>query len=151
MRLFDIRYLVADAGYGKDRNSALLKAFPGRVWSCWYPVMEKTSKVFEPQWQDQEHKVTVDRTTSLKLAARSFREHEVVLCDLRRLEIWRTFLSHLTNLAASKEQDDETGEIIETIKPTGPDHLVHAYNYLWTAFTGKLLRPGGRTFIFFLG
>ncbi|MBI4278536.1 MAG: phage terminase large subunit family protein, partial [Armatimonadetes bacterium] len=144
MRTYDVRYLVADAGYGKDRNAALLQAFPGRVYSCFYPVLPETSKVFQPQWQDDQAKVTVDRTTSFKLLAKALRDRDLRFCDFRRTAIWLEVLAHLLSLVSHREDDDDRG-LVETIKHRGPDHLAHAFNYLWTAYA-KLARTEDRSF-----
>ena len=130
---FGAAIMVNDAGYGKDRNTMLLKRFPDRVFSCFYPNVEKGSKIFEPQWQDESHKVSLDRTTSIKLALGLFRMKQVVIAPEIDLMDLRTFTKHLTNLVSVKDYDEKTGVIEEWIASTGQDHFGHAWNYAATA------------------
>ncbi len=136
---FDCRVMVNDAGYGKDRNTLLLKKFPERVYSCFYPTTEKGSKIFEPQWQDESHKVSVDRTSSIKLALGLFRSKSIVIAPEVDLGELKTFVKHLTNLVSVKDYDEKTGEIEEWIASTGQDHFGHAFNYAAIAL-GKLAK-----------
>jgi len=131
--------MVNDAGYGKDRNTILLKLNPDRVYSCFYPTSEKGSKIFEPQWQDEQHKVSVDRTTSLKLSLGLFKAKQVIIAREVDLNELKTFCKHLTNLVSVKDYDEKTGEIEEWIASTGQDHYGHAWNYACTAL-GKLAK-----------
>lgn len=131
---FDVKVMVNDAGYGKDRNTMLLKKYPDRVFSCFYPNVEKGSKIFEPQWQDESHKVSVDRTTSIKLALGLFRvKDSVVIAPEVNLAELKTFVKHCTNLVAVRDFDEKTREIEEWIASTGQDHYGHAWNYAATA------------------
>jgi len=131
---FDVKVMVNDAGYGKDRNTMLLKKFPDRVFSCFYPNVEKGSKIFEPQWQDESHKVSLDRTTSIKLALGLFRvKDSVVIAPEVSLMELKTFVKHCTNLVAVRDFDEKTREIEEWIASTGQDHYGHAWNYAATA------------------
>jgi hypothetical protein len=146
MKRFNPEIMVNDAGYGKDRNTLLLKAFPDRVYSCFYPNSEKGSRIFEPQWQDEQHKVSIDRTTSLKLSLGTFKATQVQMCKEVSYEMdveLKTFVKHLTNLVSVKDFDDKTGEIDEFIANTGADHYGHAYNYAVTALSKISRLPKG--------
>lgn len=134
-RKYKIKIMVNDAGYGKDRNSILLKLFPEKVFSCFYPTSEKGSKIFEAQWQDEQHKVSIDRTTSIKLSLGMFKAKQVVIPREIDHELLRIFVNHLTNLVSVKDYDEKTGEIIEWIASTGQDHFGHAWNYACTAMS----------------
>lgn len=137
--------MVNDAGYGKDRNTLLLKAFPDRVYSCFYPNAEKGSRIFEPQWQDEQHKVSIDRTTSLKLSLGLFKATQVLICKevVAQEQELKTFIKHLTNLVSVKDFDEKTGEIEEWIANTGADHYGHALNYAVTALAKIAKLPKG--------
>lgn len=136
MRRFNIKVAVNDAGYGKDRNSILLKLFPEKVFSCFYPNSDKSSRIFEPQWQDESHKVSIDRTTSIKLSLGMFKggkSGQVVIAREVDKEDLRIFVNQLTNLVSVKDFDEKTGEIHEWIASTGQDHFGHAFTYACTA------------------
>lgn len=122
---------IADAGYGKDRNAYLMRRLSpngdeGKFWAQWYNSSVKHSKTFVPEWSDEGRaRVTVDRTLTLKNVCRAVRDREF---GLPRLDIPEVELltRHLQALAPFREIDDETGEIVETVKASGDDHLAHA-------------------------
>lgn len=117
--------IVADAGYGKDRNSYLLRKYPERLFACWYNPSEKGSRTFQPSWSDAFAKVLVDRTLTIKETCRAFKEKEI------GLPAWdngvKMLVKHFQNLAPMRVEEE--GEIYETIEKTGDDHLVHATGY----------------------
>lgn len=128
---FSPEITVADAGYGKDRNSLLFRNLcpngdEGRFWAQWYNSSVKHGKTFTPEWSDEQRaRVTVDRTLTLKNVCRAVREREFGLPDLELPEM-ELLKRHLKSLTPFKEIDDDTKEIVETIKSSGEDHLAHA-------------------------
>lgn len=118
--------ILADAGYGKDRNAYLLRKFgEGRFYSAWYNPAPKSSRTFVPQWSTPEMaRVLVDRTMTLKETCRAIKEKDI---GFPSYEIHEAMLlkQHFQNLSPVKEEDDD-GQIIETIDAKGDDHLVHA-------------------------
>jgi len=132
---YDADIAVCDAGYGKDRNSKLLKAFPEKIFSCFYPSTERGSKIFEPQWQDDQSKVNVDRTTSLKVGLGYFRQQEILVARNLDQKLFQQFVRHLTNLVLVKDIDEKDGTIEEWIANMGQDHFGHAYNYMVTGIS----------------
>jgi len=128
---FNPEITIADAGYGKDRNSYLLRNLcpngdEGRFWAQWYNSSVKHGKTFVPEWSDEGRaRVTVDRTLTLKNVCRAVREREFGLpaLDIPEVELLKR---HLKSLAPFKELDDDTKEIVETVKSSGDDHLAHA-------------------------
>lgn len=122
--------IIADAGYGKDRNAKLLKHFDPkgdleRFFACFYNPSTKASRTFQPQWGDA--RVLVDRTISLKMMCRAFKDRELgIAVGDTKTEILR---EHVKALAPLKDQDEDTKEIFETIESTGPDHFAHALCY----------------------
>jgi hypothetical protein len=135
------KIMVNDAGYGKDRNSRLLKMHEEKVFSCFYPNNEKGSKIFEAQWQDESHKVSVDRTASIKISLGMFKAKQVVIAPEVDLGLLKLFTKHLTNLVSVKDYDEKTGEISEWIASTGQDHFGHAWNYGCIALSKLVKMP----------
>lgn len=128
---------VYDAGYGKDRNWELAQTFPGRIYSCFYPNLSTAvTKQVDDQWSEAEGRVNVDRTMTLKIMTKMFRD------GLFRIPQWvasnplfETFIKHVTNLVLIRdiEEDEKTkkeviSERIGTLP--GGDHFGHALNYL---------------------
>lgn len=122
---FNPDVIVADAGYGKDRNAYLLRKYPGKLFACWYNPSERGSRTFVPSWQDAFSKVLVDRTMTVKNTCRVIKERELGLPRYDRA--MQLFQKHFSALAPMREEEE--GEIFETIQATGDDHLVHATGY----------------------
>jgi len=123
---------AADAGYGKDRNALMLRAYcpngdEGKFWVQWYDQNTKASKTFVPEWSDPTRaRVTCSRTIQLKNVCRVIKEREVGLPNLELPEV-EAFKRHTKSLVPFREIDDETKQVIETIKTSGEDHLAHAF------------------------
>jgi len=138
---FEPDIIVADAGYGKDRNAYLLRRFGAdKFYACNYNPSSKASRTFNPVWSETQNKVLVDRTMTLKGTCRTIKERELG-CPFpgsdKYVDLWR---KHFLALAPLRQEED--GEIYETIDATGPDHLAHctAYSLLGlekTASTGR--------------
>jgi len=140
MRQWDARRGVFDAGYGKDRNWELMQVFPGKVFSCFYPNLSTTStKQVDDQWNEDERKVSVDRTLDLKLMAKMFRDGVFVIpAWVAANPLFETFMKHLTNIVLIRdiEEDEKTKKekITERVGTLpGGDHFAHAMNYLTIA------------------
>jgi hypothetical protein len=123
---FDCDLIVADAGYGKDRNSYMRKRYIDKFYACSYNPSDQRSRTFKPVWSEKGARVLVDRTIALKDMCRAFKEHEIGLPDLDS-RIMQIFEKHLTALTVMKIEED--GEVFEVVENTGPDHLAHALAY----------------------
>lgn len=122
--------IIADAGYGKDRNAYLLRKYPNKLFSCYYNPSEKGSRTFIPSWSDAFSKVLVDRTMTLKNTCRIIKERELGLPRYdRAMQTWQKHFMHLAPL-----REEEDGEIFEVISSTGDDHLAHATGYALLGF-----------------
>jgi len=120
--------IIADDGYGKDRNAYLLRKFgEGRFFACRYNQAEKGGQTFTPGWQPARNQVLVDRTSFLKNLCRLIKDREYGFPNAEH-EIVQAILAHLKALAPMLEEDDD-GDIIEVIRATGDDHLAHALGY----------------------
>jgi phage terminase large subunit GpA len=123
---------AADAGYGKDRNALLLRELcpngdEGKFWVQQYDQNPKTSKTFVPEWSDPSRaRVTVSRLIQLKNACRVIKEREIGFPNLE-IPIVDALKRHLKSLVPFREIDDETKQVVETIKTSGEDHLAHAF------------------------
>lgn len=122
--------VVADAGYGKDRNAYLMRKMSpngeGRFYAQWYNPSQKQSRTFQPEWSDPSRgRVLVDRTMQIKNICRAIKEREFGIPNLG-MEKVQLMKRHFRALAPLKEIDEETKEMVETISKSGDDHLVHA-------------------------
>jgi hypothetical protein len=131
IRPFNPDIVVADAGYGKDRNSYLMRRLcpngnEGKFYAQWYNPSLKASRTFVPVWgEPASARVLVDRTLQLKNFCHTIKEREFGMPNLEIPEV-QLFIRHLKSLAPFREIDEETKELIETIKSSGDDHLAHA-------------------------
>ena len=141
---FGINIACCDAGYGKDRNAKLLKAFPDKIYSVFY--VEGKNKITQPEWDDKDCKVSVDRTNSLKLNLSSFK-NDIILPRGIEMILFTKFVKHLCNLAIVREMDDKTGEVTEFIASTGADHFAHACNYAILALSKVVKMPKSEFFM----
>lgn len=123
--------VIADAGYGKDRNAYLMRKLcptgnEGRFYAQWYNPSAKSSRTFQPEWSDPARgRVLVDRTMQLKNICHAIKEREFGLPSLA-LDKMQLLHKHFRALALLKEIDDETKEMVEEVSTSGDDHLVHA-------------------------
>jgi hypothetical protein len=122
---------IADAGYGKDRNSFLMRRLcpngdEGKFYAQWYNPAQRSSRTFVPEFSDPARaRVLVDRTLALKNICQAVKERDFGLPNLTIDEV-QLLVKHLKSLVPFKEQDEETKEVVETVKSTGDDHLAHA-------------------------
>lgn len=154
MRQWDVRRGVFDAGYGKDRNWELMQDFPSRVFSCFYPNLSTANnKNMNDQWNEDDSKVNVDRTVTLKIMAKKFRDGMVVIPQwVASGPHFETFIKHITNLVLVRDieadKDTKVDQITERVGTLpGGDHFGHAMNYLTIALR-KTMDSGKSDFFF---
>jgi hypothetical protein len=128
---FNPNYIVADMGYGRDRNMELLRRYPDRVYGCFYTSGTANDKSFLPVWSDTNFRVTVNRTAHLRNMLESTKMQKIIFPG--KEEDYQVMFKHILSLALihQEEEDPETRvvEIIEKIGKTGDDHYAHAYAY----------------------
>lgn len=139
-RQWDATRGVYDAGYGKDRNWELMQVFPSRIYSCFYPNLSTASnRQVNDQWNENDSKVSVDRTMTLKIMSKMFRDDQIVIPDwIANNPLFGTFVKHLTNLVLIRDIEEDEKTKKETITErigtlSGGDHFAHALNYLMIA------------------
>lgn len=140
---FSPSIIVADNGYGKDRNAYLRKVFDDKdqFWGCDYDSTPRKTKIlesarqgvkgkFNPQWGDWERSgmVSVHKTVEVKKTCQIIKGRElgVPTYDTHEMQVWR---KHFMNLVPMQIEDPETDELVEVIDRKGPDHLAQATNY----------------------
>jgi len=140
---FNPNYIVADLGYGRDRNDYLLKAFPDRLYSCSYTSGTAKDKIFQPVWNEQGHRVSVDRTMHLRNMLEDVKQRKIWFPG--NLEQYKTFFKHILNLALIHEEVEDPNsadlQIIEKIGKKGDDHYAHSFAYALLALH-KLMDTG---------
>lgn len=140
MRSWNVRRGVFDAGYGKDKNWELMNDFPKKVFGCFYPNLSTdATKNTDDVWSDNDNKVSVDRTMTLRIMCKMFQDGKFVIpAWVADNPLFETFIQHVTNLVliSDVETDEKTKkEVIKQRVGTlpGGDHFGHAMNYLTIA------------------
>jgi hypothetical protein len=125
---FEPDIIVADAGYGKDRNAFLLRRYgEGRFYACFYNPAPRESRTFRPVWGgDDAARVLVDRTLALKTTCRALKEREIGLPDYDEHPAG-LLKEHLKNLVPLVQEEE--GKMWEEIAARGDDHLAHSLAY----------------------
>ena len=138
--------IVADDGYGKDRNPFLYKAYPKKFWISRYnPQALRRQTSVETKWMEKDRRVIIDRTMALKQLC-----NEIKLLDIGfpadNTEDTMNMKRHLLALIPKVEEED--GKVWEVIVNSGrPDHLAHALLYARLG-QEKLLNTGSFDFRF---
>lgn len=122
---FDPDLIIADFGFGADRNSLLMQIFKGRVWACKYQTFKGGSQPIN-KWNESSRIVTVDKTLTVQRMLHSVKE--------RGIGFWRMdeqlalFTKHIKNVRIMDEEDDD-GNFYQLATRVGDDHLSSALNY----------------------
>ena len=127
LRAYQPNLIVADAGYGADRNTYGYTQFPGAWFSChWTTSKDATSRVrFIDQWSENSHEVTVDKTLAIQRILHTFKGRLIGLFP------WNEKLAilalHLKNTVILDEEDE--GLVYQRATRVGPDHYACACAY----------------------
>lgn len=127
LRAYQPNLIIADAGYGADRNTYGYTQFPNSFYACrWVTQKDATSRTkFMDQWTESSREVTVDKTLSIQRVLHSFKGRLIGLFP------WCEKLSmlalHLQNTVIMDEESE--GLIYQRATRTGADHFVCAIAY----------------------
>lgn len=127
LRTYQPNLVVADAGYGSDKNAYAYSQFPAVWHSCyWTTTKNATAKIkFLDDWNDTKHSVTVDKTIAVKRVLYSVKGHLIGMFPWN--EKLQMLTLHLKNTRIMQEESE--GLIYEVATRTGPDHTVSAFAY----------------------
>lgn len=118
--------IVADAGYGSDRNSYLYTRFPNALYSCtWGTEKVASSGSFIPTWNENSRKVHVDKTVQMQKMLHAIKNRQLHVFP------WGTkvglLCKHVMNTRIIDEESD--GQMYQIATRIGPDHLACALVY----------------------
>jgi len=128
--------VIADNGYGQDRNPRVAKAIDKLFFGCTYPAHRHNRKPVTiapkfgavPAPANMPHPVVeIDRTSSLKARMLAIKKAEYVIApfDVDTLD---ELDKHLRGVVISVDKNDK-GEMVEDAITTGDDHYLHTLNY----------------------
>lgn len=118
--------VVADHGYGQDRNPYMAQRLGARFWTCLYPG--GTRATMKPEWNPYRHEVFVGRTPALKNFFERLKTGFLHVAPLPE-EKMRVLIRHLTALVPWRETRSLDGEVFEELVRIRDDHLTHATLY----------------------
>lgn len=132
LRAYHPNIVVADAGYGSDRNTYGYTQFPDAWYSCyWNTAKSADSKVvFYDQYSEAARGIRVDKTVKTQRTLHDLKGHLIGMPpwddDIAEL----TF--HVQNTRIMDEEED--GQVYQRATRIGPDHYCCALTY---ALIGK--------------
>jgi len=121
---YDPDIIVADEGYGADRNSYLMQLFKGRAWACRYQTYKGKSKPMD-SWNETARLVTVDKTLKVQRMLHTIKARGIGFWKMD--EDMLLILKHLKNTRIMTVEEDDV--VYETATRIGEDHSVAALNY----------------------
>lgn len=127
LRAYQPNIIVADAGYGADRNSYGYTQFPASWYACHW-VTNKTAGArtrFMDQWNENAREVTVDKTLKVQRTLHAIKGHLIGLFQMNEKIAMLT--KHLKNTRIMDEEED--GLVYQRATRVGPDHTVSALTY----------------------
>ena len=127
LRPYTPNIIVADAGYGADRNTYGFTQFPTSWYSCyWTTSKDATSRTrFIDNWQEPSRQVNVDKTLSIQRVLHTFKGKLIGLPPWN--EKLSTLALHLKNTVIMDEESN--GLVYQKATRTGEDHYVCAIAY----------------------
>jgi hypothetical protein len=128
LKPFDPDVIVADNGFGADRNSYLIQQFPGRVFACDWDT-PKSSIPLVDTWNEKGQRVRVDKTVKMKRTLYNIKAR--ALKTFARNEKLDMLTKHLKNVRTLMEEEE--GEIYEKVTRIGDDHLACSLTYAYIA------------------
>ena len=128
LKPYDPDIIVADNGYGADRNSYLIQQFPGRTYACDWDTNKSRIPLVDT-WSDNSARVRVDKTVKMKRTLYNIKSRAIkTFGDSEKL---RMLIKHLKNVRTLMEEEE--GEIYERVTRIGDDHSACALTYAYIA------------------
>lgn len=128
LKPFKPNIIIADAGYGADKNIELMRAFPHATYSCtWNTIITPTSTVhFIDRWNEQARMVNVDKTSKMQRTLQSIKMAYIGFYGWQD-PMTQTFAKHIENVRI--QDNEKNGLIYQSATRIGPDHLACCLAY----------------------
>lgn len=127
LRPYQPNLIIADSGYGSDKNSYLYTQYPQAFYSCnWTTSKDSRSRVrFIDTWNEKTREVSVDKTVKVQRTLHAVKNNLFGCFPWgEKVEI---LAKHLNNTRILDEEDD--GRVFQRAVRIGPDHLQCALTY----------------------
>lgn len=118
--------IIADEGYGADRNSYLMQRFKGKTWACRFVNYKGKSQPMD-KWNENQRLVVVDKTLKVQRLIHTIKSQTIGFWRID--EKMSMLIKHLKNMRLMDVEDDETGEVYVEYSRAGDDHLAASLIY----------------------
>lgn len=127
LRTYKPNIIIADAGYGADKNSYMYTQYPAAFYACqWTTTTDSRSRTrFIDQWNEKAREVTVDKTVKTQRTLHTVKNGLIGMfpwCE--KLQI---LAKHLNNTRILDDEHD--GVIFQRATRVGPDHTACCLSY----------------------
>lgn len=128
LRAYQPNIVVADAGYGADRNTYGCTQFPASWYSCYWTTSKSAdSRVrFRDLYNEAMHEITVDKTVKIQRTLHSLKGHLIGMFPW--CEQLEEFAQHVKNTRIMDEEDGD-GMVYQRATRIGADHYMCALTY----------------------
>lgn len=126
LKPFDPDVIIADNGFGADRNAYLIQQFPGKVYKCDWDTPRNNVPLVD-SWSDNAQSVRVDKTVKMKRVLYNIKSK--MIRTFGEGEKLRMLTKHLKNVRTLMEEED--GEVYEKVTRVGDDHLACCLAYAY--------------------
>ena len=127
LRAYQPNIVVADAGYGADRNSYGYTQFPAAWYSCyWTTPKDANAKIrFKDSYNENAHEILVDKTVKIQRTLHALKGQLIGLFPWG--EKIATLTLHCKNTRIMDEESD--GRVYQRATRVGADHYCCALTY----------------------
>ena len=127
LKAYQPNIIVADSGYGADKNSFMYSVFPASFYSCyWGTAKNPHSRTrFTDTWNDKTREVSVDKTVKIQRTLHLLKNRLIGMYPW--CEEIEMFARHAHNTRIQDEEDD--GIVYQKAVRLGHDHYISAITY----------------------
>lgn len=120
--------IIADAGYGADKNTELYREFPYATYSCTWNTFTNplSNRNFLDKWNEKARNVNVDKTTKMLRTLQAVKQGYIGFYSWQ-YEMTQIITNHLKNVQVLDKEKD--GLIYQVATRKGPDHLACCLAY----------------------
>lgn len=120
--------IIADAGYGADKNTELFRNFPQASWSCnWGTITSPYSSInFIDQWNERRRMVNVDKTSKMQRTLQGVKKGYIGFYSWQD-DMTKLITKHLQNVQILDKEKD--GMVYQVATRKGDDHLACCLAY----------------------
>lgn len=125
---FKPNLIIADAGYGADKNTELYRAFPNSLFTCKWTTSTNpySAKNFIDHWNMNKRLVTVDKTSKMQRTLQAVKTNQIGFYEWQD-PMTQVISKHLQNVQILDK--DNNGMVYQMATRKGPDHLACCLAY----------------------